>query len=82
MHDQCRYYCANVELKEVTKQESCVERIILLEDNYENQCKEQIRDPCIYLFLFKKEAGKERPLQQEVAAKDLRRSVLILLGFS
>jgi len=35
MH-QCRYYCANVELKEVMKQESCVERIILLEDNYEN----------------------------------------------
>ncbi|KAG5318834.1 POL5 protein, partial [Pseudoatta argentina] len=42
---QCRY-CANVELKEATKQESCGKNYL------------RIGDPCIYLFLPKKEAGK------------------------
>ena len=60
-----------IELKEATKQESCIGRIILVEDSYENWRKEQMEDPCIFLFLSKKEAGEERPLWQEASAKDI-----------
>ena len=68
-------YCANVELKETTKQESCIGKIVLVEDSYENWRNEQMQDSCISLFLTKKEAGEERPLWQEVTAKDISTKV-------
>ena len=67
--DQCRYY-ANVELKEAAKQESYVRRMVFAED-CENWRKEQMEDPCICLFLSKKEAGMGRPSWQEVATSDV-----------
>jgi len=57
-NNQCRY-CANVKLKEAAKQESYV-RMIFAEDSYENWCKEQMKDPCICLFLSKKETDIKR----------------------
>ncbi|KAG5308011.1 RTJK polymerase, partial [Acromyrmex insinuator] len=53
---QCRYY-ANVELKDTAKQENSIRRRALVEENFEERRRGQLEDPCISLFLSKKETS-------------------------